>query len=129
MRGEPSWVIRLPDSESEIIQHRLDVPDCIADALVDGCYPEPSLHTREEVIDAAEELLNMLPRLPAVLTDLQNQILFDCCDGSTFVVCAASAYGAGKISTGKWSSINRAASSLEKRMSKFLDLKVQIPRY
>ena len=129
MRGEPSWVIRLPDLESEILRHRLEVPDCIADVLIAGCYPEPSCYTVDEVVDAAEELLNMLPRLPAVLTDLQCQVLFDCCAGSTFVVCAAAEYGTNKMSTGKWSSINRAASSLEKRMSKITGFKCEIPRY
>jgi len=64
--------MRFTKKEWEIIKHRLEVPDAIADAL--GYDHDPPV----------EHLLRIGPNKEFTPTEEQLEILQECCEGSTF---------------------------------------------
>lgn len=79
--------IVLSAREGDIIDHRLAVPDCIADAL-------ENLHDRKTVLDSVNKLLpltrnHVIPT--ASLSESDADVLADCIEGSTWVAAAFTA--------------------------------------
>lgn len=97
-------VLKLTPLEREILNHRLEVPDAIADALMDN--DDYSLN--EEDIENA---INKLYRGGDAETDIEKLVLWDCVDGST--------YGArsDEITHQKQAAIDRAGDSLARKVS------------
>lgn len=94
--------VTLTKLESEILIHRLDVPDCIAEVIAESKAGEllnPDTHfveyeiyrlmTEYQAYDAIDELYPLVSRrkLPDTLTEMQIEVLTDCIDGSTWVGC------------------------------------------
>lgn len=99
--------------ETEIIQHRLGVPECIADALEE--------YSREDVEAECFNLQRGIVEFD--LTQLLHRdILAECVEGSTF-------YGAavGNETPQKLASIERACESLADKVSKALGRKIIFP--
>ena len=81
-------MIRLTPKQAEALQHRLDVPDCLFEAL-EGLE---ALHETQESFDACVEALSAKVKKrrldPDALTDLEKAILIDCVEGSVLVANA-----------------------------------------
>lgn len=120
--------LRFTPTEREILLHRLGVSDAIADALSED-YPD-----NDEVMYVAEQLRLVLSGYYGnriIDTDeasrLELKILVDCCNGSTFFADADDAVDAGQINRGKLLAQQRAAGTLEARMTR-AGYPVNIPR-
>lgn len=88
---------KLTKLEREILMHRLEAPDCLADAL-------------EEPLEAVESAIESLPADFSPSSDLQRRVLIDAVEGSTY-------YGAaGGESAQKQSAIYRAGCSLARKI-------------
>lgn len=115
--------IRLTPTEIEILQHRLEVPETIADALEEE-------HDRETVERCAESLRYYLKNCREIVLGqdaVADAILADCCNGSTFFGSSEDAVALGEITRGKLLNWQRAAASLEKKFES-AGINVSIPR-
>lgn len=90
--------VTLTKLESEILIHRLDVPDCICEVLGESAAGEDVdspewVNVKERISsEAAEAIEQLYPfveagKLPDTLTAMQVEVLTDCIDGSTWVGC------------------------------------------
>ena len=107
-------------SEWRILEHRLEVPDAIADAISDS-----DEYDYEEVFSRAEKLLRGSIKN---FNSLDLAILRDCCEGSTFFCNAEDAVALGEISKGDLLASYRAAISLENKVGALIGSRVLIPR-
>jgi len=110
--------------EWEIIKHRLEASGAIADALTDYTPGEkPAVFVSwQDVQDRADKLCIRNPVYFDILDTIDQKIICDACDGSTFFSDIDDAVENGELSRGDALAFHRAANSLEKK------LKVQIPR-
>jgi len=76
--------MKLTTTESEILKHRLEVPDAIYSVFADSDLP----YTEEEVTEACDTIIKGLPELPADLTECMREVLDDAVQGSTFLGAA-----------------------------------------
>jgi hypothetical protein len=110
--------IKFTPLEWEILQHRLDVPCAIADALfetydekTDSIIDDPRW-TWDNVHDRAETLTQENIDLD---NELDMAILYDAIDGSTYFCNMKEALDFGEISKGKYMSYHKAANSIENK--------------
>ena len=97
--------VHLTPTELEILKHRLDVPDALADAIA-----EENGFEWDDVSDTAERLSKRIELdhgfVSDQLTVLERIILIDCLDGSTFFGSAEDAVGCGEV-TASWNKSSR----------------------
>lgn len=121
----PVEVIEFTPIEWEIIEHRLEAPDALSDALEEDGY------SVGEVFGACQKLIDSEGRIDWHLTDCARAVLKDACDGSVFMACANGAACSnpepkyGEISMQKLAAYNSACDRIEAKLEK---LDVTIPR-
>ena len=98
--------MKLTTNEREILQHRFDVSDALAEVL------NEEYGWKVEVVEDCIDGMN-LSDLPPHLGLLQAAILKDCCEGSTFFCDIEDAVARGELTKGKAAAYQRAANSLE----------------
>lgn len=109
--------MRISPLEWEILEHRLAVGDCIAESLTDILPDEEPLtaFSPEEIEIRAGELW----RNPDIInwkSDLDIEILENCCTSCTFFADIDEAVGYGELTKGKAAAYKRAANSLGKKL-------------
>jgi hypothetical protein len=116
-RGEhrkKNMIVNLSPVEFEIVEHRLAVPDALAECLSDD--PEASF-THDEVYAAVLQLTKQLETTRSfdtgTLRPVEKAILIDCLEGSTFFADSEDAAASGEVSRGKLLSQQKAARKLE----------------
>lgn len=103
--------MRLTKTECQIIEHRLEVPDCIADAL-------EHLYSRETIYSEVKKLHQTIRSNELTLeTDIEREIIDDCLSGSTFFCGAEDAIATGELSKGQYMAWHKAANSLETKFN------------
>tara|TARA_R110000765_G_scaffold113847_4_gene206335 strand:+ start:940 stop:1293 length:354 start_codon:yes stop_codon:yes gene_type:complete len=108
MMNEQNQVMKFTKTEWEIIKHRLAVSDCIWEVMSD-CEPCPITETEEELHRRCGELYDYTQDDEVDISDnLTAQIIYDCCDGSTFF------YGMPANLRARYT---KAAYSLERKLS------------
>lgn len=118
--------IDLTPSESDVLNHRLEVPDCLADALAEDYHPEDV----EEI--AGHLLARDYAAAVAISQKITHAVLADCVNGSTY---AAAAYSRGYTMADKdnsaqaaaWRAAVRAGRSLAKKVSALIGEPVAFP--
>jgi hypothetical protein len=125
-------IIKLTDNEWGILEHRLDVHDCIAEVYAASMYgiaedsgKKMSKAQQEAAYQAADEAGHRLncdiSRTRQIdsdkLTDLDKFILADCLDGSTFFNDCEDAVADGHWTHQKLNSLIRAGKSLERKFN------------
>ena len=121
--------IKLTDNEWGILEHRLDIHDCIAECYADTMYSQAedsckkmTAAQHKAAYDAANEAghrLNCDIRKTRQiesdkLTDLDKFILADCLDGSTFFSDCEDAVAEGHWTHQKLNALMRSASALQR---------------
>ena len=106
--------------EWEIIKHRLEVGDAIAEVMLDD--DEGPFYQHGAILDAVDWLFANGPKYERRLSDLEFYILRETCEGSTFFACSNSAVDAGDLNKDKLYRLNNAADILESMLN------VSIPR-
>ena len=112
--------MKFTPSEWEIIVHRLETVDPIAQALTD--YPPddaPAPFTDGEVTAAIHELLEAGANGLDNDTPLTLSILRDCCDSSTYFADIEDAVFRGELSRGKMLSAFKAADRLDDKLKTY----------
>lgn len=73
----------LTEWQAEVLAHRLEVPDALADVVEDDGLPV----TYEQVYEACERMLSAVRqhRMPETTSDLERLLLADCIEGSTYL--------------------------------------------
>jgi len=105
------WLTKL---EADILLHRLEVPDAIADAM-DRLEPETEY---EAVALACERLAKQLRSGYVEPHDkLERAVLEDAFVGSTYVACMEEAYHDGQLSAQKLGKIKRAYERLGDKLA------------
>jgi len=122
--------IKFTKTESEIVLHRLAVPDAIADAI------EDRTNQPRDIIEWEAGILSQIIKgdLPGQLeweelSVTEQNILIDAAEGSTFFADMDDAVACRALSQGKALAYHRAADSLEKKLSAASGLTVRIPRW
>jgi hypothetical protein len=125
-------IIKLTDNEWGILEHRLDIHDCIAECYADTMYAEAegrgAKMTDEQhkaaydlANDAGGDLNNAIRASKQIdtdkLTDLDKWILSDCLDGSTFFCDIDDAVWDGELTKGKALSLRKAGHSLQRKLN------------
>jgi hypothetical protein len=107
--------MKLTKLEADILSHRLEISDAIAD-----CLSETFGYDHQIVDDRAYELCERLAAtqgIPKVECELDAEILADALEGSTYAQAAEYAcYSDGEITPQAFGHIVRAAHSLEAKM-------------
>ena len=98
--------MKFTKTEWEIIEHRLGVPDCIAEVL------EGEGFNYQEVEDRVYELQSKGCDAVDMDSRVDRAILEDCCDGCTFFNDIQDAAELGEISRGTMMARFKAARSL-----------------
>lgn len=113
-------------SEAEILLHRLEVPDCLADALEEE-FPRDKVEALASMMAEQAKAGNLVIHVATEPEALA--ILADCCNGSTFFNGGAEdAISEGALSKGKYLSQLKAARSLEEKFAK-IGVRVSIPQH
>ena len=131
-------VITLTDNEWAILEHRLDIHDCVADCYADTMFCEArdrgEKMTNEqhkaayaEADEAGSRLNGEIRRARQInantLTELEKWILADCLEGATFfaemdeAVARFQHYGEGTMSRGRALALRKAGKSLERKFN------------
>jgi len=127
---EKGQTMNLTKTELEIICHRLAVTDAITEVVAEE-YPSI---TPETIMAEVKKIMLWFRGERSVrldwsnLTDLQQFILLDCAEGSTFFASLEDAHIAGDISSSRLSTYHRAADSLEEKLTNVIQRHVRIPR-
>ena len=110
--------MELTKNESEIILHRLESADCIAEALTDHCEgDEPaSAFSATEITSRVEEIESDGLRTIDLSRQLDRDILRDCCDGCTFFGNMEDAVDFEEITRQKATAYYTAAESLSNKV-------------
>lgn len=110
--------MKLTNNESEIILHRLESADCIAEALTDHCEgDEPaSAFSEAQIITRAGEIERNGLHTIDLSNQLDRDIIEDCCDGCTFFGNIEDAVDFGEISRQKATAYYAAADSLSRKV-------------
>jgi hypothetical protein len=125
-------IIKLTDNEWGILEHRLDIYDCIAECYADTMYVEAE-DRGEKMTDEqhkaayavaydAGSRLNCDTRNARQidtdkLSDLDKWILADCLDGTTFFTGIDDAVWDGELTKGKALSLRKAGHSLQRKFN------------
>lgn len=115
--------MKLTKLEQEILDHRLDVPDALFEALYDGVDDAPP-------VECVELLCVMFKQgrfehaFRVMNTTIARDVLVDAVEGCTYVWAAESAVGY-EITHQKFAAIKRAYASLEDKVTEFVKGKVK----
>ena len=124
--------IKLTDSEWGILEHRLDLTDCLGECYADTMYTEAEDAGRamsdeehqslKNTAEAAAHKLNCDIRRTRqidtdTLTSLDKWILADCLDGTTFFTDIDDAVWDGELTKGKVLSLRKAGHSLQRKFN------------
>jgi len=119
-------LINLTPNEFEILQHRLEMPDTLAQVMFDTYVWDVV-----EVEEAARKLYERVKLQRGIdyqnLTVVERELLHDCLDGSTFFAGMPDEVALGRMTRQKQAALHRAADSLEEKFAR-LGLKAFIPR-
>lgn len=117
--------MKLTKLESEILIHRLEVPDSIIDALTD------EKDVAEDCVDAitgsCSRLLDHITakgEIPSELSQVDKDVLLDCVDGSTYLGCVLT-----EASKQKQAAIYRAGCCLADKIRELTGVEVAFPSY
>lgn len=116
-------IIELTDNEWGILEHRLDLADCLADALHndDDATESENEANWQRVYSAAAALNSTIGQTKTIdvdaLTQLDKEILADCLDGSTFFCGAEDAVKNGDWSRQQLAAMQRVGRSLERKFN------------
>lgn len=116
--------MNLNPTEKELLQHRLDVPDALADALEEE-FSHPYVEECARVL--AKALRTSADLDFSKLSACQLALLKDCIEGSTFFADAEDAVAAGTTTRSQLMHWQKAAHSLERKFAA-LGHKVNFPR-
>jgi hypothetical protein len=125
-------IIKLTDNEWGILEHRLDIYDCIAECYADTMYVEAE-DRGEKMTDEqhkaayavaydAGSRLNCDTRNTRQidtdkLSDLDKWILADCLEGTTFFTGIDDAVWDGELTKGKALALRKAGQSLQRKFN------------
>ena len=124
--------IKLTDSEWAILEHRLDIHDCIAECYADTMLADAEREGRQMTAEqhkAAHDLAdeaggNLNSEIRGTrqidtdkLTDLDKWILAECLEGSTLFGNMDDAVRNGKLTKGKALALRKAGRSLERKFN------------
>lgn len=114
--------IKLTKTESDILRHRLEIGDCIADAL-------PEYHP-EDVMDVAQLLLNRLTfdeintsDADEIGVNMTKAVLADAVEGSTWIAASISE-GVRPQTVGRYIA---AGESLAKKIGEYVGRELRFP--
>ena len=125
-------IIKLTDNEWGILEHRLDIYDCIAECYADTMYAEAEdrgekmtdeQHKAAYAVahDAGARLNCDIRSARQIdtdkLTDLDKWILADCLDGTTFFTDMDDAVWDGQLTKGKALALRKAGHSLQRKLN------------
>jgi hypothetical protein len=133
-------------AEADILLHRLDVPDAIADALTDCADgAQPVVWTDRQTtesraialadwiraaftdVDDPNESRRFFFRSPYNLQDVDREILIDCIEGATLPYIVADQFESGEITRQEFAAYCRRFSRLEKTISDAMGRQVLFP--
>ena len=99
--------------EREIVTHRLEVPDCIAEVLEED---------EDVVTDVCDKLIEVIkqPFRASTLTRLQQLVLIDAIDGSTYEALAEGAADNGQLTKVQLLAVRNSAANLQDNQLKEL---------
>ena len=124
--------IKLTDNEWGILEHRLDLTDCLAECYADTAFAdaerEGKTMTDEQhkvVYEMAEAAADKLKAKISTtreintdaLTEIDRWFLTDCMEGSTFFCGLDDAVWDGEISKGKALAQRKAGHSLQRKLN------------
>jgi hypothetical protein len=124
--------IKLTDSEWAILEHRLDLTDCLAECYASTMYcnaedagrvmSDEEHKALEEKAEAAAVKLNLeIRRTREIdtdsLTELDKWLLADCLDGTTYFCGIEDAVWDKEISRGKAMSMRKAGYSIQRKFN------------
>lgn len=117
--------MRFTKSEIDLVMHRLEMPDCIAECFADGEHEGCRGEWTEADVEAACESLarRLVSGDFANLTDCERDVLEDAIDGSTW---CATHFGNG-LSTQRENAAVRTAMSAARKASKILGKRLEAP--
>ena len=100
--------VRITRTQYDILEHRLSIPDCIAEALNDNGNPD---HAKGGDVESEAHDLSEAARRGFVdvakLSELGKEVLWDSLDGSTFLGMEED-----NVSDRKWQGLNRSFDNL-----------------
>lgn len=115
--------ITLSSREWDIIEHRLTVPEAIAEAIVEGFEPvadEQLPWTYDEVHGRVLDLYSEIKVTREINVSEEDllaiEIIKDCLEGCTFFADILDAKATGEISPGDFLAIVNAGKSLRKKL-------------
>jgi len=108
---EVKELMQFTKTEWEILEHRLDCPECLGEAL------EFSMEWDKETIQYVSWMMRERGRKNIPVDKERKEILVDCCEGSTFFAGMEEAVMDGTINKGKELAYIRAANSLEEKLN------------
>jgi len=113
-------MLNLTEMEQRILNHRLEVPDAIADAIEAG--------EDDEVGAVCDKLIaGDLDGANAIDADLTKYVLADAVEGSTYLACADGALSGGETTPQKYGAECRVGRSLAKKISAYVGQALRIP--
>lgn len=104
-----------------LLQHRLDIPDCIAECIADELPPERFEAQYASVLGCIDTLnrLGFRAAVEAYGAELVGEILIDCCDGSTYFGNADEAVLFGEIAASTLARHREAAREVARVVAAF----------
>ena len=99
-------------TEWEIIKHRLEVSDAIAEVIIE----DGGEWTTEAITSQAKKLISMGAESVDMSNPLIEEIILDAIHGSTFSAAAYGAYQDGEISRQKLAAYEKAEYQLQERL-------------
>lgn len=120
--------LTLTSKEQDIIQHRLEVVDCILECLTgEGSDLGLSLAEVEEAIERVGlDVSNGILRTPK--NKAEWEVIYDALDGATYFGSAVDAVDCKQISKSTLQRRFQAADSLEAKARQLLGVQIAIPR-
>ncbi len=101
--------------QKEMLLHRLAVPECISEALLDVDEPKFTQEQIDAAIGSVEEQVNA--GVLRNLDECEQAVLVDCCDGSTWL--ASQYFRRGNVAPGYYQQ-RTSARKLAARLSDFM---------
>lgn len=124
--------IKLTDNEWGILEHRLDLTDCLAECYADTAFADAEREGKtmteeqhkaayEMAEAAADKLKSEISTTREIdvsaLTELDKWFLTDCMEGSTFFCGLDDAVWDGELTKGKVLSLRKAGHSLQRKLN------------
>lgn len=128
--------LKLTPLEREILDHRLSIPDCIAEALTDVCEGDPEPPYSIDEVEHVAKLLGVSRDLQATYESLTAEygpvvaaVLKDAVEASTYFGAATGENNDGKMSDQKLRSIGHAGCRLATKIGDMIGEVLIYPLY